>query len=323
MVTLADLDVGFLSHKIRQQLERISLLDEDQVIGVSGEDAVTVLAVANHLAKNWVPFTYDSALSDIHWCDPGEKGWLFENIDNIIVNSLSLQPINRHILIIQGCDTFTIRGWDKLLKILEDPVSDASFILCFTDIGVLPPTVRGRINDFIELNPDSSAAHIDYLVSCGYTPLNAGAAVRASQGIASLAMVLVKNYDNAVKVQKFWETAESEQLGYFFVEILEEIVNVWEDHLKNSLKTEKTYLAKMLLKTWFNLREEYLMKVLHKNISSNTHKKLLKNINDEVANINKIRIMLRNNVALSYVVSYYVYSRHAKNLQNTYARGSL
>ena len=309
VVTLADLDINFLNHKIRQQIERISLSDENQVIGICGEDSITVLAIANHLARNWLPFTYDSALGDVHWCDPGEKGWLFENIETIIVDSLNIQPLSRHILIVQSCDTFTLRGWDKMLKILEDPLTEASFILCFSDISAIPSTIRGRVNDFIILDSENGGVHVDYLISCGYTPLNAEAAFKASQGIASLAMVLAKNYDNAVKVQEFWKTSESDFLDISFTKILEEVVLLWEDSAKSSLRKDSNHLAKVVFNVWLKLREEYLINTLHKSMTSRTRGKILKNINAEIENISKIKLLLRSNTAFSYLVSYYLYSR--------------
>ena len=317
---LSDFDINFLDLATREKIDRVSLTQDNQVVAIIGEDLVTVTNVASLLAKNWLPFSYDKTPSDLHYCKPGGSGWIFEDIDSEIVAKLRIQPQIKHVFIIESSESFTRLAWDKLLKILEDPITDACFILCFAEVDNLPDTIKGRINEFIEIDSLKAKIHVDYLIACGFTPLNAKAGWDGGKGIPSLALELCKNYENAVKVGKFWDASNTLKLNSHLWDKLVQSSLIWEGKAsleKNELDKNGAKLGKILFKKWLNYYEDFVINDLTSALVTNSFGKDLIVAESLLNLINKVKKMVTLNVSLQYIVLYFIYKNNkiVKDLQ--------
>lgn len=317
-----DFDLNFLNLKTRTVLEKAASIQSNCVIKLEGDDILTIQGVASFLAQSWLPFSHDKTPSDLHYCSPVNGRWLFDDIDSTIIDKLKIQPIMRHVFIIENSETFTARGWDKLLKIFEDPITEASFILCFSNETPIPKTIEGRFNEIINLGSTSTKIHVDSLVAYGYTPLNAKLAWESCSNIASLALVLAKNSENSKKLQELWDTAKLYEKPSNFAEKLVQAAVIWDNKdssnssadLANKILTidgasvEVKKLVKVLFMKWLLLRENAVSDLLRQNVENKKFSKTLKVIENELALLLVVKELLNVNVSLSYIVSYYTYA---------------
>jgi len=100
------------------------------------------------LAASWIVAellpTAQSRLSDARIVAPDKTNWTVDEITEQIIAPANLTPRLRNVIVVEDADKMTAAAADHLLKVIEEPPSPTTFVLCTPSADLLSVTIRSR-----------------------------------------------------------------------------------------------------------------------------------------------------------------------------------
>ena len=196
-----------------------------------------------------------------------------DNVREQIISEVFLKPRNarRKIFIIEYGDELSVEAQNALLKVLEEPPSYVTFIICVTSKEKLLSTVLSR-SQVVSFFPLGTNLVCDYLIrNYNISPERANVLAKLSQGSIGTAIELCQNPDKQTRIEKS----------------IQSLVNL----KKNSLKLRE--MVEFLTEEKENITEiiDYLMTFLRDCVMVKTHKDSLCVFADRIS---EIRVFTEN-----------------------------
>jgi hypothetical protein len=151
---------------------------------------------ASLLATRWVRDPGARAADVRHLVPAGDR-WTVAELEELVLAPTHRYPVERHVFIIERADAMDPRCADRLLKTLEEPPSATTFVLCATDAAAIPATIRGRVEQHLQLDPASAEVRVEALVASGIERGTAQEAVELAGPAVSLASLIAQYPDLA------------------------------------------------------------------------------------------------------------------------------
>jgi hypothetical protein len=98
----------------------------------------------------------------------------------------SLVPVSRSVVIVHSASSMDQTCSDSLLKLIEEPPSQALFILCTNDADLLPVTIRSRVAAVLTIEPAPVAVRLGSLVDAGLSRQDAHEVLSLCDGLHSV-----------------------------------------------------------------------------------------------------------------------------------------
>ena len=226
-----------------------------------------------------------------------------DNVREQVIKEVYLKPrfAKRKIFIIEQGDILSIDAQNALLKVLEEPPSYVTFIICVTSKEKLLPTVLSR-SQIISFFPLSANVIEDYLVSCGNEIDKAKAVSRLSRGSIGTAIELISDSAKIEKIEKTIKCIINLQKNSLAIREMVDFLTEEKENISEILDFSMTFLRDcVFLKT--DMAENIIflehlseMRVFTKNLS----KKELISAFDKLSGL---KISLKQNLNFNATVS--------------------
>lgn len=126
--------------------------------------------------------------SDVRIASPDGDRWRIDELDERVMRPSLMTADDRTVIVVARADAMDARASDHLLKTIEEPAPGTVFILTVADTGTLPATIRGRVSQWVEVEPDTPRARAELLADrYGLSPAEARSIVDACGHMTALA----------------------------------------------------------------------------------------------------------------------------------------
>lgn len=118
------------------------------------------LEFSKNLASKWL--RYENLSTQLYISTPEGVSWKIDEVNEFIIAPSERVALDTNIVIITQGDMMDERSYDKLLKTIEEPISNTIYIMLVKSKLNLKKTIIGRANTIIELESPSKEELRDY-----------------------------------------------------------------------------------------------------------------------------------------------------------------
>jgi hypothetical protein len=193
--TLSDTGTDFTVVSARDRIDE--LLEQlgaqrSSVAVLASTDTATLDKMVSYFVSSFHS-AYPDAQRDLWRVAPSASSWSVDDVRDLILSRIVVQPHRVNVVIIDRADTLSARCADRLLTVLEQPPAPTLWVLATTSPATLPVTIRGRVSttivrvapvptEGVELVPTSTPTIRAYELVAGL-PADKGESRRAARAI--------------------------------------------------------------------------------------------------------------------------------------------
>ncbi len=155
-----------LTQHSRSELESLQArLTPPTLVVVEGPGDLASLS-AIRLAESWVPEEYRSA--DVSVVRPTADKWTVAELDEQIIKPAWFASAHHRVIIVDGAERMADQTADHLLKTVEEPPANCTFVFAVRNLEDLTTTLRSRISVTVRLEslPESEFAKMYEAQGC-------------------------------------------------------------------------------------------------------------------------------------------------------------
>ena len=172
-----------------------------------------------------------------------ESSFSIDDVREQIIGEAYIKPrvARRKVFVIDSADDLNVASQNALLKVLEEPPSYVTFIICVTAKEKLLPTVlsRSQVVTFFPL-PEETVK--EQLLTLGASNDTAGVFARLSQGSPGMAQELLKNPEKCEKIKKTIDAFMSLSKGAIKVRETVEFLTEEKENISEIIRYILTFL---------------------------------------------------------------------------------
>ena len=188
-------DLALVSASTRRSLNELAVNTPPVLVALVCELDELAPAAGMLLGERWVtsgdgtqPDTTDTRL-----LSPESDRWTLDELSIQVLEPAKVSPAFRHVFVIDAADRMDQRLADRLLRLLEEPPSPATFVLCVSSFDALPVTLQGRCEKVVLIESATSSERAEALISAGVARPAAETAIRLAGRAIALAPLLARD----------------------------------------------------------------------------------------------------------------------------------